>query len=786
MKSSLTPLNLYRGPLFICLLLCNSIFGNNISDTLHVIKYTITVDSINYPAKTIKAQTTVKLQAKQNGINSIPLSLLQLSVDAITSAGISMPYTYNDTTLRVQLSAPLNINDTISLHITYHGQPKQDASQWGGFYFTGNYAFNMGVGFASNPHNLGKVWFPCIDEFTDKAQYEFFITTPPGYKAFCNGTLSNQILNPNGTITWQWEFNQTMPTYLASIAVAPYYTLKRTSNGIPVEWACMPADTNNILVTFQNLDSILSSFITAYGTYPFDKAGFISIPFSSGAMEHASSIHIGSGFLNGTLDYETLWAHELSHMWWGDKVTCETAGDMWLNEGFASFNEAFITEKMYGKTAYKNWLRKNHRKVLQFAHYDDGSYLSFLNVPANYTYGTTVYNKGADAVHTLRHYMGDSLFFAGCKHYLNQHAYGNANSYQLRDDLTNSSGLNMNRFFDDWIFTPGFPHFSIDSVVYYPGGLDHYFVYVRQQGRGNNHLYSMPLEINFKDGISDTTVTVKMDSASQVFHIPLLMVAQMITLDRDDKMSDAVTDYEKTITTPGIYSFPETNASLDVQTPGGGPSLVRIEHHWITPDGFKQPHPGIRLSNYHYYKVDGILDAGFRSKASFNYNGSNGSTNGKIDNTLITTIEDSLLIFYRPTVADDWQLVNGYTLMKGSSSTDKVGYFVVDTLKKGEYVYGIYDHLATATLTHTSPFVNYFSVSPNPGKDTFNISFHAFIKNAILRITDETGLLIKEEKLSTDQTTYQWNAQSQKSGVYFISLLINGESVQSLKVILNR
>ena len=40
---------------------------------------------------------------------------------------------------------------------------------------------------------------------------------------------------------------------------------------------------------------------------------------------------------NGGLSQEDLMAHELAHMWWGDNITCQTDGDMWINEGWASF-----------------------------------------------------------------------------------------------------------------------------------------------------------------------------------------------------------------------------------------------------------------------------------------------------------------------------------------------------------------------------------------------------------------------------------------------------------------
>lgn len=781
MKSLVKFLLLFSASFFFC----SNSTATGVSDTLHVVQYTISVDTINYSTQTIRAHTIMLLQSKQNGVTHVPLSLLQLQVDAVTNAGNNLTYTYNDTTLRITLPATLNINDTISINIAYNGHPKQDASGWGGFYFSGNYAFNMGVGFAAEPHNFGRVWFPCIDEFTDHSRYDFYVTTASTYKAFCNGTLINQSANPNGTVTWYWQLTQPIPTYLASIAVAPFYTLQRTSNGLPVQWACMPADTASTLATFQNLDSVLSSYITAYGPYPFDKVGFVEIPFNSGAMEHATSIHIGKAFINGALTYETLWAHELSHMWWGDKVTCETAGDMWLNEGFASFNEAFMTQKLYGDVAYKNWIRSNHRLVVHRAHIDDAGYRSLNNVPSAYTYGTTVYKKGADVAHTLRYYMGDSLFFAGCRYYMNQHAYANANSYQLRDDLTASSGINMNRFFDDWVFTEGFPHFSIDSVEYLPAGVfDHYWVHTRQRTKGNNHLYEMPVEITLSDGVSDTTVKVVIDSATNVFHIPVFGVFNFIALDRREKISDAITDFEKIITATGVSQFPETNVSLNVQNTGGDTSLVRVEHNWVQPDGFKQPHPGIKLSDYHYWKIDGVFNPGFLSKATFSYNGGNSSL-GNIDNTLITNVEDSLIIYYREKVSDEWQIVNGFTINFGASHTDKVGTIQIDTLKKGEYVFGIYDYVV-GFAENTGQENHYLNVSPNPSNDTFNISIMpSAAKKVRVRISDSKGSIIEENKLSREQLLYQWNAQSQKPGIYFVSLFLDNKVVQTEKLVYN-
>ncbi|MEO8149412.1 MAG: M1 family aminopeptidase [Bacteroidia bacterium] len=760
---------------------------NNISsltgDTIHVAHYDISIDTINYSGQSIKAQTAVQVVAKMNNVNNISLSLLQLLVDSITQGSQILSYSYDDTTLRITPVSVLNQNDTVLITVYYHGQPKQDATGWGGFYFSGNYAFNLGVGFAADPHCFGRVWFPCIDEFTDRATYNFHITTAATSKAFCNGALVSQINNPNGTITWNWTLMETIPTYLACMAVAPYYTLQQNIAGIPVEMAVLPVDTVNTLSTFQHLNTILSAYINAWGPYPFEKVGYSVVPFNSGAMEHASQITIGKAFINGSLSYETLWAHELSHMWWGDKVTCETAGDMWLNEGWASYNEAFTTQAVYGDVAYRDWIRSNHRHVLQFAHIEDGSYLSFINVPHAYTYGTTVYKKGADIVHTLRNYMGDTAFFNGCKYQQNVRAYNSSNSYQFRDNLTASSGIDMTRFFDDWIFTEGFPHFSIDSVTWLPGGLDHYFIHCRQRSKGNSHLYQMPIEINLTDGVNDTTVTFVMDSATQTFHVGLPYTVQWISIDRSNKISDAISDFESPVTATGTLNFPETNITFNVMNVGTG-TTVRVEHNFVAPDEWKQSNPGIRLSNYHYWKFDGLWDNTFLSKATFIYNGSNSLTEGYLDNTLITGVEDSLLILWRAGTWDDWHIVPGFTISYAGSHTNKWGTITVDTLKRGEYTFGYLDY--TAGIKNYQPQEQMMlQINPNPA--SHNVHFDFDLKNnpqALLQLFDLKGNMIKEFTVYAHQTFVDWDTSEIASGNYIAKLCVNDKISISKKLVL--
>lgn len=771
------------------LLFCAIIFQFNaasaqtITDSIHVHHYSINIDTVAYTQQTLSANTTLQVVSKMNTVATVTLDLLVMNIDSVYDSNGALGFSYNDTLLVVQLRNPINIHDTVEFTVAYHGHPQKDASGFGGFYFSPTMAFNMGVGFAAIPHNLGKVWFPCVDVFDDKSTYDFHVRTIAGHKAYCNGFLNDSIIHIDGTITWHWIMNEPIPTYLACIVTGPYLSWTRNYSGIPVEIAALPSDTANVAATFVNLPSAINTFVDYYGSYPFNKIGYSLVNFTAGAMEHASNIAIGRAFVNGTLGYETLWAHELSHMWWGDKVTCKTDADMWLNEGWASFNEALFTQALYGNTEYKNWIRTNHRKVLQFAHINDGSYLALNAVPSDYTYGTTAYQKGADIVHTLRNYLGDSLFKVGSQFYLDTFAYGNASSADLRNALTSATGINMNRFFDDWVFTPGFPHFSIDSVVYLPGGLDHYFVYTRQRSKGNQHLYEMPVEITFSNGQSDTTVTIVIDSTTNVFHIPLIIAnATWVALDRNEKISDAISDYELMITSTGNQNMKETNTNLNVQTLSATPSTIRVEHNWVAPDGFKQSNPGIRLSDYHYWKVDGIINPGFLSKITFQYNGSSSTSSGYIDNTLITGSEDSLVLLFRTSTADDWHYISATHNM--GSAWDKIGTFTVDTLQIGEYALGYRDF--TVNITQPVKTEKLLSVIPNPAYDSCVITAKMnYNQEGVLQLHDLDGRKLKEWKIK-GQNKLTLNCAVFKNGEYILQLFSDNNLKDSVKIIIHK
>jgi hypothetical protein len=759
-----------------------------IGDTIHISNYTIYIDTTRFSDSTIWGHTNMEVVSKMNNVNNITLNLLNMTIDSISSNNIPITnYTYNSPNLYITTPSTMNINDSIPLKIYYHGHPKEDLSGWGGFYWVGGYAFSVGVAFTAIPHNFGRCWYPCIDEFTDKSFYEFYVACDTPNNAVCNGLLLNTINNLNGTNTYHWKLNEAIPSYLSCMAVGPFYTLQRTADGIPVKWFLPAADTNSTLATFINLNAVLANDTSHWGPYRWEKIGYVETPINIGGMEHATAINIGSAFMNGTLTYEYLYAHELSHHWFGDLITCKTAADMWLNEGWACYNESFFYQAIYGETTYRNWHRTNHRKVLQFAHIVDSAYLTLNNIPIWDTYDDlNVYQKGADMVRNIRNYMGDSLFFPSVRGYLNDFAWGNPSSYDLMNKLTQYSGIDMTRFFNDWIFQPGFPHYSIDSVTSVPNGNNFdVTVYTRQRHKGTTHNTIMPVDITFADGVDSVTNSVVIDTNLNSFNFTLPFNPTWTAIDRNEKVAHAVSCYERYIDTTGSFSFPETNATLISLNAGTGNNFVRIEHNWVAPDGFKRTNPGIRLSDYHYYKVDGIFSPGFVAKSIILYNGKNDLTSGYIDNTLITGTEDSLVLLYRANTADDWHLVSDYTKNMGNV-LDKAGSFSLDTLLKGEYVFGYYDYTVTGINEIKPNSASTLQVYPNPNEGIVNITLNLNKgEQGLVKITDVKGAIVYSDTIKFPNDKLVYDASKLSAGAYLVSLEIKGKNIASTKFILN-
>ena len=352
-------------------------------DSINVLNYSIHLDITNITNKFISGYTELTIVPKIDNLHNVQLDLLSFFIDSVIINGNKqLLLDYDDTLLTLPLSQVAHLNDTLIVAIYYYGYPQEDpgTSHWGGFKFTTHSAYNLGVGFEAIPHNFGRCWFPCNDNFTDRATYDFRILVQgtQGHVAVCNGTLLSSDTNYvcSGKREFHWAISDEIPTYLASVAVDDYKLVPDTFNGIlgriPIQLWVRQQDSLNAVLSFVNLKSILALFENKFGPYRWERIGYVGVDFDAGAMEHATTVAYPNACINGNTAYEGLYTHELSHSWFGNLITCSTAQDMWINEGWATFSEMVYEEAFFGRNTFLTNKRSKLNKVLRYNQIEEG------------------------------------------------------------------------------------------------------------------------------------------------------------------------------------------------------------------------------------------------------------------------------------------------------------------------------------------------------------------------------------------------------------------------------
>ena len=666
---------MYRNFLFLFLLIPRLLFAQSLTyrDSIDVHHYHIKLDLSDLSTGILFGETSLLLSYKFPDTKNFALDLQGLQVDKVLLNGKLPKFTYRNNVLRIFPDKRFKKNKELKITVFYHGKPQQDKI-WGGFFITGNYAFNYGIGMDAIPPNFGRVWFPCIDNFTDRATYEYSIKIKKSYAAACPGILTEIEKKDEKTEIWYWKLEQSIPTYLSSVAVGNYSIYKDTVKGlkrnIPVEIFIDKHSFTEGKKSFVHLKDFLHAFENAYGSYVWDKIGYVSTPFKGGAMEHATNIAYSSD-CNVGLSCENTLAHELSHHWFGNLVTCRSEKDMWLNEGWASYSEAIFREYFYGENDFKDYNRNRHKNVLQFAHLYDNGYLPLYGIPHKYTYGFTIYKKGADVAHALRGLLGDSLFFGSLKQYFIDYAFKDISVDEFRTYMSQQSGIDLTDFFDFWVYGAGFPHFSIDDInIEKSENRYNIALKIKQRLKAANNYLKTPLEIGIIDSTEKMHIfETRILNESKNFKLNLDFKPELILVDPNEKIPDATTDELRVIKQTGTQKFYAELFDLDVKNIYSDVYFA-ITHHWIEPEHKKLK--AVFAKRYWTVQFTGNdleTDAKFYFDLSY-----------ALDNNLSKFGTGKLKLLYREKPTNDWKLINAKEVRQGRKS-----FFILEKLKKGEY-----------------------------------------------------------------------------------------------------
>ena len=760
---------------FFLLLVTATLFGQaNHRDSIDVLHYNLHIDITQIPQSTIIGKAIIEFSPLLNNSNSFGFDLQKLTVDSVKLNSNTIDFQHTNNVVSFVTTQNYNVTDTLSAEIYYQGVPAKDPSGWGGFYFNSGQAFNLGVGMRVNPHVYGRCWYPCIDNFTDKATYDFYITTIPSHTATCGGVFQSVTSDANGNKVWHWKIEQPVATYITSVVVGELEKVEFSYQGlngqIPIDIYCKPSQVSSATTAFSDVPLMLQIYENAFGPYPYPRAGYTVVNFNSGAMEHVMNIAYPNDALTTSLSGQTLMAHELSHMWFGNSVTCATAEDMWMNEGWATFCEGIFVEGRDGYEEGKKYFLDNHRYALTSAHTNDGGFIPLYGVSHENTYGTTVYKKGGDFVRSLRGYLGDSVFFAAVKLWLSENAHTSKNTYQLRDFLTEKIGTDITPFFDSWIFNSGFPHYAISNFSTDGNQATVEITQSRLGGRFTGDANKVNVSFFQSPKVYETCL-VEFDGkrGTSTFNLPFN--AKYAIVDYKSLLADATIKNEymlygqqQSFSNQSFIVYPQTTTDS---------AWIHVIYNFVKPEEHGQIFDGIELTPHYYWTINMESYGNFRGRARFYHT----TTQNPADSVWKPEPNDRIEMLYRALPSQPWVKIDvqNYLTWMG-------GYAFVDSLRPGEYAFGI---LRNDSVSTPAQLENHkCKVFPNPAKN--RVTFFVGNTNCTkIEIFSVSGLQV--DKISLNNATYiEIDTNNYKEGVYIVRFMNKSALIESRKLIITK
>ncbi|MFQ5453111.1 MAG: M1 family metallopeptidase, partial [Candidatus Zixiibacteriota bacterium] len=293
-----------------------------------------------------------------DGLNNIQIDFYDnMNIDSIIAPAGPLSYSRLNNVVTLTLDQTYNNNDQFEFDFFYSGHPVEGGFQAFAFDYPGG---NTVISTLSEPY-FARTWWPCKDRMDDKADsFNIAITVDTSLYVASNGTLDSTIGNGDNTHTAYYSVRYPMVSYLFSLAISNYtvwydeWIYNNELDTMPLVHAVYPSWYVYSLGKFNITPYALTVFSDNYGLYPYanEKYGHANFEWG-GAMEHQTMSSMGGSSFGFS---EPVVVHEMSHQWWGDMITCESWGHIWLNEGWASYSEALYYLEKNGWAAYHSYM----------------------------------------------------------------------------------------------------------------------------------------------------------------------------------------------------------------------------------------------------------------------------------------------------------------------------------------------------------------------------------------------------------------------------------------------
>jgi aminopeptidase N len=548
----------------------------NYDITYHELRFTVNPN--NSPAA-ISGVVKTTFTALAN-MNSITFDMAtQLVVSSVTMNSINLTFSQSNYELNINFPSTITSGTSSSVIITYAGIPPTAE----GAFTRGTHAGTPVIYTLSEPFGA-RDWWPCKQDLNDKINsFDMYITAPSTFNSVSNGLEQSRIVT-GANATTHFKHLYPIPAYLIVLNITNYVVYNQqaglgtlASPYFPIINYLYPeSNTTTIQNQLGVTPGIMNLFESLLEPYPFRNEKYGHAQFGwGGGMEHTTVSSMGSFGRD-------LISHELAHHWFGNKITCGTWKDIWLNEGLTEYMSGLVHEQD-GPSNFVTW--KNNKIISITSQPGGATYLSdagALSVNTIFSSRLT-YNKGAMITHMLRWKLGDVKFFQALKSYLADPAlaYGYAITANLKSHLEAAdNGNSLTEFFNDWLINQGYPTYTITAQNWGAGQAK--IIVNQTQSHASVSFFEMPLQIRLTgSGSQVLDVIVNNTNNAQEFIVSVPFVVTGVVFDPNkhiiskNNMATLGTENFDMNSAISVYPVPSEN-ELTIQFPNNV-SLYKVE-----------------------------------------------------------------------------------------------------------------------------------------------------------------------------------------------------------------
>jgi aminopeptidase N len=487
--------------------------------------------------KKVIGDVTHSLALLREGLENISFDSVGLQIESVRINQATAKFSSTDSKLVVTLPKGAKAGAKYDVEIKYQGTPSK------GLYFVlpdKDYPNRPVEIWTQGESEDTRYYLPTYDYPNDRLTTETILTVPASWQTISNGKLIGVTDASGGMKTWIWRESQPSSTYLITVVAGEFVEVKDSWRNIPVTYYAPKDRGDRLNPSYSRTPAMIELFSKKLGVdYPWEKYSQAMVDeFVAGGMENSSATtNTAESLRNPKLvpEYEQnqdpLISHELGHQWFGDLVTTKDWGNIWLNEGFATFMETVWAESHFGKDTadYDRWEAAQQWFAMRSL-YDKP--IVRYNFEESEEFDGNAYGKGGWVLYMLRRQLGEDAFYAGLKHYLEANRGKNVMTSDLTKAIEEATHTNVDAFFQQWIYGAGAPKFELSYA--YDETKKQVALTVKQTQKREGHvgLFNVPVDVEITTASGPKLYPIHVTQESEVFTFPADSAPLMVLFDK--------------------------------------------------------------------------------------------------------------------------------------------------------------------------------------------------------------------------------------------------------------